>query len=92
MTAHNIITATKATRTFSNLLNQVCYQGKTFDIKRGKEIIATLTPATPTNSTKIKSLNAIFKNLPALDEKDFADFNKILKESRKLKQDENPWD
>ena len=36
------ITATDAARKFSELLNQVRYQGEEFDIVRGKEVVARL--------------------------------------------------
>jgi hypothetical protein len=89
-----IITATEATRSFSDLLNQVCYQGKTFDIKRGREIIAKITPAFPTSKgITVTSLNDFFDNLPSLDHEDASHFQKTLAEVRaKSKKEKNPWD
>lgn len=91
MPVHHIMTATEAARTFSELLNEVRYRGKSFDIKRGKEIIATISPVISSKGVKVQALNEIFHHLPSLDEKDLEDFEKSIKEMRKLKQDKNPW-
>jgi len=39
------ISATDAARQFSDVLNQVRYQGTEFDIVRGREVVARLVPA-----------------------------------------------
>lgn len=77
-----ILTATEAIRTFSDLLNQVRYQGKSFEIKRGKEVIATLAPVVVQKGLKISDLNEFFQELPSLDEDDLLDFEKTLKDIR----------
>lgn len=88
------VTATEAARSFSNLLNQVSYQGKTFEIKRGREIIARITPVlSPAKGFPISSLNEFFSNLPALDNEDIKDFEKTITQIRsKTKKEKNPWD
>jgi antitoxin (DNA-binding transcriptional repressor) of toxin-antitoxin stability system len=39
------ISATEAARTFSDVLNRIRYQGVTFTIERGGEVIARIVPA-----------------------------------------------
>lgn len=87
------ITATEAMRTFSDLLNKVHYQGKTFEIKRGKEIIATIGPATPLGKgVAISELNDFFAALPSLEKEDAIQFKKTLRDIRsKMKPRGNPW-
>ena len=41
------ISATRAARTFSDLLSRVRYRGETFVIERGGEPVGRLVPATP---------------------------------------------
>ena len=86
-----IITATEATRQFSDLLNKVYYQHQSFDIKRGKEVIARIVPVAPA-VMPIKDLNAFFKNLPALDKEDQKDFENLIKELRNIKPEKDVWD
>lgn len=56
----HIITATEASRSLSNILNKVHYQGESYEIKRGKEVIAKIVPAIPKkHSMKVSELNAL---------------------------------
>lgn len=90
MSSH-IITSTEANRHFSDLLNRVRYQGQSFDIKRGKEIVAKLVPAKP--MMLASEFNDFLKSLPALDAEDRQGFEKIIEESRAhLHTTRNPWD
>lgn len=73
---------TQAIRIFSDLLNQVRYQGKSFEIKRGREIIAKITPASSVRGVSISELNNFFNQLPLLDRNDVEDFDKVLKDVR----------
>lgn len=67
----HIISATEASRSLSNILNKVHYQGETYEIKRGKVIIAKIIPAESKRSVlKVSHLNYLFKHLPHLEPKD----------------------
>ena len=44
MTIH-VVSATEASRNLSEILNKVHYQGQSFEVKRGKEVIARKLPA-----------------------------------------------
>lgn len=85
-----VISSTEANRHFSDLLNRVHYQGQSFDIKRGKEIVARLVPVKPV--LRGSDLESFLKNLPKLDADDQADFAKTVKEVRESMQEmRNPW-
>jgi antitoxin (DNA-binding transcriptional repressor) of toxin-antitoxin stability system len=43
----NRLSATNAARNFSDLINRVRYQGASFEIERGNEVIARIIPTTP---------------------------------------------
>lgn len=87
-----IISATEANRSFSDVLNKVYYQGKTFEIKRGGEIIARVTPSNKAACTT-KNLKTLFANLPNLDAEDNKSFENDLKTIRKnSKLGKNKWD
>ena len=60
------ITATDAARRFSDVLNQVRYQGAEFDIVRGKEVIARLVPAAPPGGVALDQLDELVRALPRL--------------------------
>jgi antitoxin (DNA-binding transcriptional repressor) of toxin-antitoxin stability system len=94
MRAH-IINATQASRTLSDILNQVRYQGISFEIKRGREIIAKIVPATRAKQkmTGIE-FNTLLKRLPSLDAEDSAAFELELKEMRSHlhSEDTHLWD
>lgn len=90
MSSH-VITSTEANRHFSDLLNRVRYKGQSFDIKRGKEIVAKLVPANPIMPAN--EFNDFLKSLPALDIEDRQDFEKIIEECRShLHETRNVWD
>jgi antitoxin (DNA-binding transcriptional repressor) of toxin-antitoxin stability system len=60
------ITATDAARRFSEVLNQVRYQGAEFDIVRGKEVVARLVPAAPPGGVPLDRLDELVALLPRL--------------------------
>jgi len=44
MLEDKILTATEASRSFSELLHRVCYGGESFVIKKGNRLMARVTP------------------------------------------------
>jgi antitoxin (DNA-binding transcriptional repressor) of toxin-antitoxin stability system len=60
------ISATQASRTFSELLNRVRYRGETFVIERGGEPICEISPAKPPGFTGA-DLVALLRKLPKPD-------------------------
>lgn len=46
MSKDQTITATEASRGFSDLLHRVCYGGESFVIKKGQRMMARITPVT----------------------------------------------
>ena len=86
----HMITATEATRHFSDLLNRVYYQKQSFDIKRGREIIAKLIPIKPV--LLASEFENFLKNLPKLEKEDKEDFEKIIHAIRDdLHETRNLW-
>ena len=89
--ASHVISATEATRHFSDLLNRVRYQGQSFDIKRGKEIVARIVPAQP--AMPAHEFKAFLKSLPVLDDEDREDFLKTIEQNREAMKDiRNVWE
>ena len=76
------VTATEAARQFSELMNRVKYQGQSFEIVRGNEIVARILPAVPSSPIRAEELNAFFASLPSLVSEDVDDFEKDLKAIR----------
>ncbi len=59
--SNHIVSATEASRTLSNILNKVHYQGEHYEIKQGKNIIAQIIPvAYKKASMKVNKLNKFF--------------------------------
>jgi hypothetical protein len=61
-----VLTATTLVRNFSEYLNRVRYQGASFDIERGSEIIAHIGPPAAPGGYPIERLAALFAGLPPL--------------------------
>lgn len=92
--SNHIISATEASRSLSTILNKVHYQGESYEIKRGKEVIAKIIPATAKKSMlKASELNALFKRLPTLEQTDQLAFEKDIADIRtSMNAEGNPWD
>lgn len=91
----NIISATEANRSFSEILNRVYYQKQIFDIKRGKEIIAKIVPINekPLSNLKAKDLVSFLNQLPRLEEEEKIALLRHVEEMRKLLPDKDrQWD
>ena len=87
------INATEAARNFSEILNRVKYQGQSFEIKRGREIVARIVPAGPPRSLEIVDLTRFFQSLPPLSESERRSFRKDLRAlRRRVPKPRNPWD
>ena len=89
-----VISATQASRTLSDILNKVHYQKEYFEIKRGKEIIAKIIPASPAVGVMtIGALGQLLKRLPTLDHEDSEAFEQDIKDIRShMDAGNNPWD
>ncbi|TDI36652.1 MAG: type II toxin-antitoxin system Phd/YefM family antitoxin [Acidobacteria bacterium] len=60
------ISATEASRSFSELLNRAKYRGESFIIERGGEPICEIRPAAPTRFTG-RDLVSLLSSLPPVD-------------------------
>ena len=86
------ITATEASRNFSDLLNRVQYRGEEFHITRGKDVVATISPA-PAKAKTLGDLMEAIKNGPRLDPGDADAWLKEIDELRKQTPlPPSPWD
>ena len=74
-----IVKATEAARSFSDLLDRVCYQGHRFDIQRGRDIVASLVPPGPRGDLPVGQLNQVFAELPRLDPDDAKAFARQIR-------------
>ena len=88
-----VINATEAGRNFSELLNRVKYQGASFTITRGKEVVASLVPVSPAAGLKLAELGKFFADLPRLDDTELDAFEQDLRAIRSSAGPEgNVWD
>lgn len=92
--SRHVISATEASRSFSHILNKVHYQGESYEIKRGKEVIAKIVPAAPKKAMlKVSVLNEVFQHLAALQEDDAQAFEKDIQQIRShMKAEDDSWD
>lgn len=79
----HIISATDAARSFSEIINRVYYQGQSFNIKKGKAIVARITPCQRASTLATSDLAAFFMNAPRLDEVDRKEFESQIEQQRK---------
>ncbi len=89
-----LITVTDLVRSFSDIVGRVYYQRETFDIKKGANIVARLSPAKATYTVSIKDLNDFFYNTPHLNQSDIKEFDKTISRIKSLKNTagEDKWD
>ena len=86
------ITATDAARNFSDVLNQVRYQGAEFDVVRGKEVIARIVPAAP-EAVYLSQLNELVRAWPRLGPREAEAFAKDIERGlAHIRPDEVEWD
>jgi antitoxin (DNA-binding transcriptional repressor) of toxin-antitoxin stability system len=89
----NRISATHAARNFSDLINRVRYQGISFEIERGNEVIARIIPASPSITLSIADLDAQWAQLPRLDSEDAGLFEASIQDIRQnATLPESLWD
>ena len=53
MSESEILTATEASRSFSDMLHRVCYNGESFIIKKGNRLMARITPVVPVHEPEV---------------------------------------
>jgi antitoxin (DNA-binding transcriptional repressor) of toxin-antitoxin stability system len=84
-----VLSATEASRNFSEILNRVKYRGESFTLERGGEPVAELRPATPTRFTGV-DLTALLRSLPPIDD----EFLRTVEEATRAQPalPESPWE
>ena len=82
------VSATEASRGFSELLNRVRYRGESFIIERGGVPICELRPAAPVRFTGADLLT-LLRSLPQVDEEFFDDVEGAARNQPQLP--ESPW-
>ena len=82
-----LITVTEMIRSFSDIVGRVYYQGEIFDIKKGANIVARLSPTRSRSTISVSELNKFFKSAPDLSYEDREDFKEALTLARAIKDD-----
>lgn len=75
------ISATEASRNFSDILNRAQYRGEIFEVERGGEVVARIEPVRRKSLT-VGEFRELWKSWPRLDPEDAAQFEEDLKEIR----------
>lgn len=88
-----LLTATEAARNFSDVLDKVSEQGASYEIRRGREVVARVVPAQPRpRRIAVAELAALFERLPRLEAGDGKRFEKDLAAARRrLRPPRDPW-
>lgn len=68
------ITATQLARNFSDLLNQVRYQGLTLEVVRGDEVVACISPPSAASGFPVAELDRLLASLPRLSDEESREF------------------
>ncbi|HJD56703.1 antitoxin [Candidatus Tisiphia endosymbiont of Ptychoptera albimana] len=89
-----VITVTDMVRSFSDIIGRVHYQGESFDIKKGTNIVARLVPTQNKPTLTLGELNEFFENGPHLDKDDIEGFEEDINVIKSLKLTDwgNKWD
>lgn len=84
------ISATEASRTFSELLNRVRYRGDSFVVERAGEAICRIVPANLPKATTVRALAELLANAPKPDTEFEADVRKAIAEQSEVPK--SPWE
>ncbi len=89
-----LISATDMIRSFSDIVGRVYYRGEVFDIKKGGNIVARLSPVKTNGTIAVSDLNEFFRNAPHLEEDDIEKIATDISELNLLPQQDggNKWD
>ena len=86
------ITATALARNFSDLLNQVRYQGLTLDVRRGNDLIARVTPPANVAGFPIDQIDVLLGEAPALSDAESRDFLRDIHDAGdRLATEDSAW-
>jgi antitoxin (DNA-binding transcriptional repressor) of toxin-antitoxin stability system len=90
-----IVTATRAVREFSDLLNTIKFKGRTFIIERGGKPVARMVPIDlPRKTVSLKDLSRLLRELPELG----SEAASLKKDLRRISQEQPslptvpPWE
>ncbi len=87
------ITATEASRNFSDLLNRVHYRGERFEVSRGKEVVARIEPAEDKPPMTAAEFFRWFTQKRWLDPEDSLDYERQLRDIRQASGwSDRQWD
>ncbi|MCC8368568.1 antitoxin [Rickettsia endosymbiont of Polydrusus tereticollis] len=78
-----IIRATEVVRSFSDIMNRVYYKGESFDIQKGHNIVARISPIENKPPVPTGTLKEFLKNAPKLDPDDAEQFIKDIDDIRR---------
>ncbi len=81
-----LITVTDMMRSFSDIVGRVYYKGETFDIKKGTNVVARLSPTKKKVTLAVSELNEFFKLSPRLNKAEAEDFEKVINEVKSLNE------
>ena len=86
------LTATEASRNFSDVLARVHHRGESFLLTRHGRVIAQLVPPEPGKVVRLGELAQVLDELPRLDPTDAAHFGRNIDTARaRLKAPRDPW-
>jgi antitoxin (DNA-binding transcriptional repressor) of toxin-antitoxin stability system len=83
------VSATKAVRTFADLLNRVRYRGEEFVIERGGEPVCRMSPATAPARLTLGELARVLREIPSADAAYAADVRRAVRGQGRLPR--SPW-
>lgn len=89
-----VISATDMARSFSDVIGQVYYKGVSFDIKKGANIVARLTPTQNKSTLTLGELKEFLMEGPHLDKDDIDEFETEITRVKgtKITEGEVKWD
>jgi hypothetical protein len=83
------ISATKAVRTFSDLLNRIRYRAEEFVVERGGEAVCRMSPATAPARLTLGELARILREIPSVDAGYAGDVRRAVRSQGRLPRP--PW-
>ncbi|HQS83434.1 MAG: hypothetical protein B7Y25_00735 [Alphaproteobacteria bacterium 16-39-46] len=89
----NLITVTQVVRNFGNIIGRVYYKREEFNIKKGSQIVACLSPPKRKSGLSMAGLERVLKKGLFLSSKELEDFERDIQFMREKKEELiDKWD
>lgn len=83
--AAKTITVTNMSKSFSDIINKVYYQGEIYNIQKGKNVVAQICPFNRKKTLTLGEFPKFLKTLPKFSSEELDEMEQAIKWTRQIK-------